>query len=177
MKKLVAKLQNELLHLQKSVQKESRDVLKKLQKIALKENLESKRRDFEKLLEHKYKTFLPTCSRFANELRSMAKTVGIDLSRFEKSVQQTTGLVKKNLEKNKAKLVKSKGQIVKKIKQLTKTPSATANKAAKKKTSAVKTPVKTQSPAAKPKAQRPATSKANKAPPSTAIKNTGSTGN
>lgn len=119
MKKIINKLTTELTHLQKTVQKESTDILKKLKKLHLKENIEGKRKDLEKLIERKYKAFLPTYNRFAGELRKIAKNAGIDIDKWEKGLQQTTGVVKKRIQKNKVKIAQSKDRIAKQLKNFT----------------------------------------------------------
>ncbi len=120
MKKLITKFQKELLHLQESLQKESSDILNKLTHLDLKENLDSKRKELEKIIERKYKTFLPTANRFANELRKIAKTAGIDIDKWEKTMVHTADVVKKkvvkNVAKNKAKIAKGKDRLSRTIK-------------------------------------------------------------
>lgn len=160
MKKLIAKLQNELTYLQDSVQKETTVLLKKLQKLHLKENLEGKKHELEKLIERKYKTFLPACNRFANELRGIAKNAGINVDEWEKNLLATTSKVTKTLKKNRAKIVKGKEQLAKKIKNLTSV--APGKKVAKKKTVSKKaTTASRKSPRLAPRPPRKATSKNN----------------
>jgi hypothetical protein len=136
MKKLITRFQNELVHLQESLQKESSDILAKLKKLDLKENIESKKKDLEKIIERKYQTFLPTCNRFAHELRAIAEKAGINVDKWEKSMLHTTGVVKKKIAKNKAKIVQGKERISKKIKSMA--VAAPGRKVTKKKASSKK---------------------------------------
>jgi hypothetical protein len=115
MKNLIDKFQHELTHLQNSLQKESKVILSKLKKLDLKENLDTKRKELEKIIERKYKTFLPTANRFANELRTIGKKVGIDVEKWEKNVMQTTGAVKKKLAKKLAMKKPAKTKTLKKV--------------------------------------------------------------
>ena len=154
MKKLITKFQKELMHLQDTLQKESGEILGKLKNLDLKENLESKRKELEKIIERKYKTFLPTANRFANELRKIAKTAGIDIDKWEKTVVHTADVVKKkvakNVAKNKAKIVRGKDRLSKTIKAVATAPK---KRAVKKKNGLKKAPSKV--PVRKQKTTKP----------------------
>ncbi len=95
MKKLIARIQNDIGKLQDSVQKEGNDLLEKIKSLDLKTNLEQTKAELTKVLAAKLKKMEPTYHNFVEELRKNAKKAGIDVDKLEKGFKKKTKSLKK----------------------------------------------------------------------------------
>lgn len=79
MQDFVKRLQKDLGHLQKTLEKEGNDLVKKVKNAANKRDLVAKGKDLEKLVEKKLKEFEPTFNKVVANIRKQAKKAGVDL--------------------------------------------------------------------------------------------------
>lgn len=135
-------MQKDLNRLQKTLEKEGDDLLKKIQKAAVKAKkdtgMSNKTREIEKLIETKIKKFEPALEKFYKEVKVSARKYGIDLTGLEEKMTTAKDKLAKK-QTTKKKTTKKKTTKAKK-KATTKTTSKTAakKKTTKKKTTATK---------------------------------------
>jgi ElaB/YqjD/DUF883 family membrane-anchored ribosome-binding protein len=134
-KDFLAKFQQDLDNLQSTIRKEGDDLVKKVKLAASKENVDVKRKEFEKLVEAKLKKFEPAINKFVHELNVNAKKAGVDLTDLEQKVRSNLRTARNRLSKTAA-TVRAKGKKASK-KSAT---SATIKKKKKKATSAKASP-------------------------------------
>lgn len=113
MNKLINKLQKDLNKIQATIQKEGNDLLKKIKKLNIKDNLDATRREIESVIETRLAKLEPAYEKFMEEVRKNAKKTGIDFDKIEAKILSTTT------------------KAGKKIKKTTKKPKATKNSAPK----------------------------------------------
>lgn len=87
MKDFVSRLQKDLAQLQKTIQQESDDLLKKVKTAATKDNIIAKGKEIEKLMETKLKRFEPQLNKFMEDVRKNAKKAGIDIDTIGQQVR------------------------------------------------------------------------------------------
>lgn len=123
LKDFLSNFQKDLNTLQKSVKKESEDLVAKLKTAANKDSVQAKRKELEQMVEKNLKKFEPTINKFVHELNVSAKKAGVDLTELEKKVRS-------NLQTARSKLSKAGDDVKAKAKK------KTARKAPAKKQSA-----------------------------------------
>jgi len=118
MKDFIAKLQKDLNNLQKTLKKEGDDLVTIVKKTATKENLVTKGKELEKLVNLKLKEFEPQINRFMTDVRKNAKKAGIDIDVLEKQLRSklstTAGKAKTAAGKARTAASKAKGAVKKK---------------------------------------------------------------
>lgn len=127
LKNFLKNFQKDLNILQKTLKKESDDLLKRVKTAAGKENVQAKRKELEKLLEKNMKKYEPTISKFVAEVNKNAKKAGVDLTDLEKKVRD-------NLHTARTRLTKASAT----VKSRTTTKGKKAAAPAKKSTASVK---------------------------------------
>jgi predicted nucleic acid-binding Zn-ribbon protein len=118
MKDFIAKLQKDLNNLQKTLKKEGDDLVTIVKKTATKENLVTKGKELEKLVNMKLKEFEPQINRFMTDVRKNAKKAGIDIDVLEQQLRSklstTAGKAKSAAGKARSAASKAKGAVKKK---------------------------------------------------------------
>lgn len=141
MNSFIGRFQKDLNKLQKSLEKEGDDLLakiKKAAKAAQKSNVNTKRKEIEKLIEKKIRSFEPAFEKFYHEVKVGARKYGIDLTGFEETVKRTTRTAKNKLkavQKDGRKGTKKKSTAAKATKAKTSAKAKPASKSPKKATS------------------------------------------
>ncbi len=97
MKSLISRLQGDLNQLQKTLQKEGNDLIKKVKGASLSKNIEVGRKEVEKLIGTKLKKLEPLYENFLEEIRKNAKKAGIDITKIEKEIKKTADVARKKL--------------------------------------------------------------------------------
>jgi hypothetical protein len=114
MKDFVGRFKRDLAQLQKTIEKESEDILKKVKKaaneFATNQNIAAKRKEIEKLIEARIKKLEPTWTSLMKEVKKSANNYGINVDALEKKVQTTFKKAKTNLGKRTAKAKGKKGR-------------------------------------------------------------------
>ncbi len=87
MKDFVNRLQKDLSQLQKTVEKESNDLLKKAKEFANKDNLIKKGVEIEHFVEKEFKKIEPSLNKVLSEVRKNARKVGFDVDTIEKKLR------------------------------------------------------------------------------------------
>lgn len=141
LKEFLSNFQKDLNTLQKSVKKESEDLVQKLKTAANKDSVQAKRKELEQMVEKKLKKFEPTINKFVHELNVSAKKAGVDLTELEKKVRT-------NLQTARTRLSKAGTEVKAKAKKRTarKAPAKKQGATLKRKTEA-KATVVTEAPA------------------------------
>ena len=143
MKDFISKLQKDLNQLQKTIKKEGDDLVKIVKTTATKENIVTKGKELEKLVNAKLKEFEPQISRFMTDVRKNAKKAGIDIDVLEKQLRSklssTAGKAKSAASKAKSAASSAKGAVKKK---------SPTKKAASRKSTKTATKVDTSTPTA-----------------------------
>ena len=141
MKSLINRLQRDVAKLQDTFEKESADFIERIRRVELKDNIEVKKRELEKVISTKIKNLEPVYDSFLNELRKNAKKAGIDVDRIEKEIKKRAsvagkrlGIKKKSTKKTKSS-AKKKTAAKKTVKKVAKKVTATKKKTTTKKTS------------------------------------------
>lgn len=142
MNQLISRLQKDIEKLQKTIQKESNELLEKVRKVDLKDNFDHKKRDIEKALTLKLKKLEPAYHNFMDELRKNAKKAGIDIDKIEKEIMEKAGSRFKragNPKKTTKKKAGSKKKVTKKVSKVKKTFGNSVKTVKKKVSTAKKT--------------------------------------
>ena len=87
MKDFVNRLQKDLSQLQKTVEKESNDLMKKAKEFANKDNLIKKGVEIEHFVEKEFKKIEPSLNKVLSEVRKNARKVGFDVDTIEKKLR------------------------------------------------------------------------------------------
>ncbi len=137
MKNLISRLQGDLNQLQKSLQKEGNDLIKRVKGASLTKNIEVGRKEVEKLIINKLKKLEPLYENFVEEIRKNAKKAGIDIQKIEKEIRKTATVAKKKLhipaaKKKAKKTTKAVKATTKTVRKKTTKVQATTKKAKKK---------------------------------------------
>ncbi len=99
LKEFLSNFQKDLNTLQKSVKKESEDLVQKLKTAANKDSVQAKRAELEQMVEKNLKKFEPTINKFVHELNVSAKKAGVDLTELEKKVRSNLQTARTRLSK------------------------------------------------------------------------------
>ena len=145
MNDFIGRVQKELNKLQKTLQKEGDDLVKKIRTAAKKKNVPTRSDEVAELLETKMRTFEPALEKFYKEVKTNASKYGINLSPIEESLKKTTKKAADKLNiKTKAKKKKTKkaASKAKKAKKTTAKKKKAAATKPKKKTTVKKKTVK-----------------------------------
>lgn len=97
LKEFMASFQKDLATLQKTIKKESDDLVSKVKTAAQKDNLQAKRKEIEQLVEKNLKKYEPTINRFVHDLNKSAMKAGVDLTELEKKVRTNLATARKKL--------------------------------------------------------------------------------
>jgi hypothetical protein len=97
LKEFMANFQKDLATLQKTIMKESDDLVTKVKTAAQKDNLQAKRKEIEQIVEKNLKKYEPTINRFVHDLNKNAKKAGVDLTQLEKKVRSNLATARKKL--------------------------------------------------------------------------------
>ena len=97
MKSLINRLQKDVAKLQDTFQKESADFIDRISRVELKDNLEQKKKELEKVISSKIKSLEPVYDSFLEELRKNAEKAGIDVDRIEKEIMKRAQAASKKL--------------------------------------------------------------------------------
>ena len=125
MKEFINKLQQDLTKLQKTLEKEGQDLLKKVKtaadKVAKNKKMQQTQNELERLIKSGLKQVEPAVSKFVTGVRENAKKFGINLSDLEKRVNNATRVAKTQMKKLKRKITVTKKNTATKAKKTTKT--------------------------------------------------------
>lgn len=130
MNSFITRLQKDLNKFQATIQKEGNDLLDKLKNLDLKDNLEARRKDLEKVIDAKLGKLEPVYNKLMDEIRKNAKKAGIDLTKLEKQIKKSAVAASKTLKTATGKVTKKAGK-----KTTKKKSKSTAKKATKRKAS------------------------------------------
>lgn len=133
LKEFLSNFQKDLNTLQKSVKKESEDLVQKLKTAANKDSVQAKRKELEQMVEKNLKKFEPTINKFVHELNVSAKKAGVDLTELEKKVRT-------NLQTARTRLTKAGEGVKAKAKKKTTRKGPSKKGASLKKKTAAATP-------------------------------------
>lgn len=103
MKDFVKKVQADLTKLQKTIEKESDQLLAKLKSVGSKKALNKKADEIEKMIEKQIDRFEPAISKFAKDVKTNAAKYGFDLGDIEKKVHSAAKAAKTTLKKARGK--------------------------------------------------------------------------
>lgn len=103
MKLVLSRLQDDIRKLQTTIHKESADLIERVRKIDLKDNIDAGRKELEKVLGTKLKRFEPIYHTFLREIQKNAKKAGIDLGDLETRFKKSTGAAGKRLKSTRVK--------------------------------------------------------------------------
>ena len=136
MNHLISRLQKDLVKLQTTIQKEGNDLLEKIKKLDLKDNISGKKKELEKVIDTKLGRIEPVYNKVMVEIRKNAKKAGIDLVKLEKEIKkQAKAAGKKIKSKKTTKKAKKKTAAGKKTATTAKKKTAKKTKSATKVTS------------------------------------------
>ncbi|MBC61288.1 MAG: hypothetical protein CMP11_02430 [Zetaproteobacteria bacterium] len=99
MKRFFENLQDDIIKLQTFLQQEGKGLLKKINEIELKENLDNKKEELQKYVKQKMKIIEPSFKNYTEQIYKKAKKAGIDLNKLEKRLKKTTVAAEKKLKK------------------------------------------------------------------------------
>ena len=129
MKNFINRLQKDLSQLQKTVEKESNELLKKAKEFANKDNLIKKGVEIEHYVEKEFKKIEPSLNKVLTEVRKNARKVGFDVDTIEKKMRTHLSSLRSKLGDVGKKTVKSSSKTASKVKKpATKAASHTAAK-------------------------------------------------
>lgn len=97
LKDFLNNFQKDLGALQKTLKKESDDLVKKVRTAASNGKIQARRKDLETAVEKQLKKFEPTINKFVHELSKSAKKAGVDLTQLEKSVRSNLAAARAKL--------------------------------------------------------------------------------
>lgn len=114
MNKLIAKFKKDLndlqKNLQKTIQKESDDLIKKVKTVATKQNIMAKTKELEVLVEKKLKKFEPALESFMKGVRANAEKAGIDMNKFESRLRSAAKAARSRIRKATTSKTKAKSR-------------------------------------------------------------------
>lgn len=99
LKDFLKNFQKDLNVLQKTLKKESDELVKKVKTTANKDSVVAKRKELEQLIEKNLKKYEPTINKFVHELNTSAKKAGVDLTQLEKKVKDNLKTARTRLTK------------------------------------------------------------------------------
>lgn len=124
LKDFLSKFQKDLNMLQKSLKKESDDIVKKVKAATKKDNIQAKRHEVEALIEKNLKKYEPTINKFVHELNSSAKRAGVDLTELEQKVRDNLKTARVRMAKASGKGKSGVTKAMPKVKKAKKTATA-----------------------------------------------------
>lgn len=112
MKDFIARVQNDLNKLQKTIEKEGDQLVKKMRAAATKaannKNLSAKAREIEQLVENQMKKLEPAVVKIVKNIKTNAEKYGIDLKDLEKKVEKAANAAKSTIRKARGKTTAAK---------------------------------------------------------------------
>ncbi len=115
----VAKVQKDLKNLQKTLEKEGEDLIKKLKQLTSQRNIDATKKQVQTLVENKLKKFEPAMRTLYKQVLSNAQKAGIDVKNLEKSLSsaaKTASALKTKVEKTAGKKVNKAVETIRKSK-------------------------------------------------------------
>lgn len=133
MRNLFNKLQKDLTKLQTTLQKEGNDLLTRIKKLDVLDNIDTRRKEIESVIVGKLSKLEPAYFNFLDEVQKNAEKAGINLKKFESEFLKRTESARKTVSavrKSKSKTASRKKTATKK----TSTAKSTTTKAKARKT-------------------------------------------
>jgi len=121
MKDFVARLQKDLGRLQKTLEQEGNDLVKKVKTAATSKKIVARGKHLEKLVEQKLRKLEPTMDKVLANIRKEAKKAGVDLDALTKNA-------KSRFHKAKVKATKAKARVLSKPRKATKPRKTTTSR-------------------------------------------------
>lgn len=153
----VAKVQKDLKSLQKTLEKEGEDLVKKLKQLTSQRNIDAAKKQMQTLVEAKLKKFEPAMRTLYKQILTNAQKAGIDVKNLEKSLSnaaKTASALRTQVKKTASTKVGKAVETLKKNKVVKKVSTKTAGKAKKTVTAKKRTasPTRAKAPTKKTKA-------------------------